>query len=86
MVGKIPEPVLVRDLQRSFKENNINLDAKLVANVLAKNQILLLLDHMKRRKNELSAITKRISRVLDTRDIHFSNAKSSSILPLTRNR
>lgn len=61
------EPVLVRDLQRSFKEHNINLDAKLVGNVLAKNQIILLLEHIKRRKDAIPSIAERISRVLDAR-------------------
>lgn len=61
------EPVLVRDLQRSFKEHNINLDAKLVGNVLAKNQIILLLEHIKRRKDAIPSVAERISRVLDAR-------------------
>ena len=63
------EPVLVRDLQRSFKENHVKLDARQVADVLAKNQILLLLEHMKRRKDEIHTITERISRVLDERTV-----------------
>lgn len=61
------EPVLVRDLQRSFKEHNINLDAKQVANTLAKNQIILLLEIIKRRKDAIPSVAERISRVLDAR-------------------
>ena len=70
------EPVLVRELQRSFREHHVDLDARQVADVLAKNQILLLMEHMKRRKNELSSIAERISGVLDARLVEHMGSHS----------